>query len=155
MRALENVLEDGKVHDYAAQAVARNSRGRPIPADVKRLPSGKLPSNRQFAGKKFDDPKRWTPKLQEKYPDGVRFSDDGFPDFSPHVTHTVKFDPPGFAGNHSTDFTEANRLAGLPETPDGYTGHHHQDTNTMQLIPSDLHNAVRHAAGVAFTKGRS
>jgi hypothetical protein len=152
MRALDNVLKDGKKLADDVVETATDSRGRPIPAGVKRLPSGRRPSNSHYAGKKFDGD-TWTPKMAEKYPNGVTFTDDGFPDFSPYATHTVKVDP-NFAGNHTTDFTKANELAGLDATPDGYTWHHHQDTQTMQLIPTDLHNAVRHAGGVAIMKGR-
>ncbi|MGH3738913.1 MAG: HNH endonuclease [Micromonosporaceae bacterium] len=61
---------------------------------------------------------------------------------------------PNFKGDHTTDFTEANRQADLPETPDGYTWHHHQDTRTMQLVPEDMHRAVNHGGGVAIMKGR-
>ncbi|MEV0393796.1 HNH endonuclease [Polymorphospora rubra] len=82
------------------------------------------------------------------------FTTDGFPDFSPYATHTVTFDP-HFLGNHGTDFTEANRKAGLSHTPRDHTWHHHQDARTMQLVPTDLHRAVNHAGGVAIMKGRS
>jgi len=30
----------------------------------------------------------------------------------------------------------------------GYTWHHHQDRTTMQLIPTELHDAFRHSGGV-------
>lgn len=129
-----------------------DSRGRPIPPGVSRLPSGKLPANFTFAGKKFQG-KTWSPWLAEKYPDGVQFTDDGFPDFSPYAMHTVTLDP-NFRGDRTTDFTRANGEAGLSAMPDGYIWHHHQDTRTMQLIPEDLHEAVRHAGGVAIMKDR-
>ncbi|GIM95620.1 HNH endonuclease [Paractinoplanes toevensis] len=135
------------------KSVQLDSRGRVIPEGVERLPSGKLPANFEYAGKVYDGA-RWTPELAQEYPKGVRFTEDGFPDFSPYATHTVTFDP-HFVGNHSTDFTAANRLAGLAETPEGYTWHHTQDTRTMQLIPTDLHDAIRHAGGVAIMKGRN
>jgi hypothetical protein len=135
-----------------ATALPRDSRGRVIPPEVERLPSGRLPANWHHHGDIFDGD-TWTPDLQARYPDGVRFTNDGYPDFSPYATHTVRFDPPGFQGNHGTDFTDANRAANLPETPDGYTWHHHQDGHTMQLVPTEVHDAVRHAGGVAIKKG--
>jgi hypothetical protein len=141
-----------KTGEDTLKQVQRDSRGRVIPDGVERLPSGKLPANWEYAGKTFDGD-TWTPKLASKYPNGVRFTEDGYPDFSPYATHTVTFDP-NFKGDRSTDFTAANRMAGLSETPEGYTWHHTQDTKTMQLIPTDLHNAVRHAGGVAIMKGR-
>jgi hypothetical protein len=130
-----------------------DSRGRVIPPGVERLPSGRLPSNFEYAGRVYDGDK-WTPKLAAKYPNGVRFTEDGYPDFSPYAEKTVTFDP-NFTGNRGSDFVDANRLAGLTETPEGYTWHHTQDTRTMQLIPSDLHDAIRHAGGVAIMKGRN
>jgi filamentous hemagglutinin len=83
----------------------------------------------------------------------VRFTADGFPDSAPYATHTITITP-HFAGNHTTDFARATRLAGLTTVPDGYTRHHHQDTTIMQLVPVDLHEAIRHAGGVGITKGR-
>jgi hypothetical protein len=130
---------------------------------VQRLPSGKLPLNFQYAGKVFggSTSSDWPtsalsryPNLPAKYPDGVRFTPDGFPDFSPYAMHVVDFDP-NFLGNHGSDFAEANRKAGVPRTPDGYTWHHHQDTRTMLCIPKDIHWAVKHAGGVAIMKGRN
>jgi hypothetical protein len=129
-----------------------DSRGRIIPSGVQRLPSGILPPNFSYAGRRYDGP-RWTPKLAAKYPAGVRFTDDGFPDFGPYAMHTVVFEP-NFLGNRSSDFTEANRKAGLRRTPEGHTWHHHQDTRTMQLVPTDIHRAVDHGGGVAIMKGR-
>ncbi len=129
-----------------------DSRGRIIPPAVQRLPSGKLPPNFEYAGRKYDGPK-WTLQLREKYPDGVIFTDDGFPDFSPYARHVVTIDP-HFTGNRDRDEREANKRAGLSVTPDGYTWHHHQDGKTLLLVPFMLHFAVRHAGGVALRKGK-
>jgi len=123
-----------------------------VPQGVQRLPSGRYPQNFAYAGKVYDGP-GWTPRLAEKYPNGVRFTADGFPDFAPYAQATVTFRP-NFLGNRTTDFTEANGKAGLATMPDGYTWHHHQDTRTMLLVPIDLHDAVRHAGGVSIMKGR-
>jgi hypothetical protein len=119
---------------------------------VRRLPSGKYPANFQYAGKVYDG-SGWTARLAARYPEGVRFTADGFPDFAPYAAATVTFEP-GFLGNHASDLTEANRKAGLTEMPAGYTWHHHQDGRTMQLVPKDLHLAVRHAGGVSLMRGR-
>lgn len=35
---------------------------------------------------------------------------------------------------------------------DGYTWHHVEDGRTMQLVPRDLHTAVKHTGGVAVIK---
>jgi hypothetical protein len=115
------------------------------------LPSGKLPSNFQYAGRVYNG-SEWTPALAAKYPKGVTFTDDGFPDFSPYATHTVKFED-GFSGNRRQDEAECIRRTGLPPATD-WTWHHHQDGATMQRIPYDLHKAVRHAGGVAIVRSR-
>ena len=109
--------------------------------------------NSEYAGKTkyLDDP-----KLAKKYPDGVEFTPDGYPDFSKYAEKTVKFDPPSadalkadtcLNANYSHDFAMANKAAGYKTTPQGYTWHHKEDMQTMQLIPTDLHQAVRHSGG--------
>jgi hypothetical protein len=121
-----------------------------VPPGVKRLPSGRFPPNYRYAGRVYDGP-RWTPELAKKYPNGVRFNDQGFPEFGPYAKVTVTIEP-GSAGNYTTDFAEANGLAGdrLPKNMDDYTWHHHEDRKTMQLVPWDLHDAIRHAGGVSL-----
>lgn len=88
-------------------------------------------------------------EVAEKYPNGVKFTSDGFPDFSPYAIKTVK--PKGLTGKDS-DFTLANKAAGFKETPAGYTWHHHQDLKTMQLVPFDLHYTVKHTGGASKLK---
>lgn len=136
----------------AGAAAGRDSRGRVVPPGVTRLPSGRFPQNFEYAGRVYKGP-QWTPKLVEKYPDGVRFTDDGFPDFGPYAEATVTFDP-SFDGDRRIDEAEANRKAGLDDTPLHLTWHHHQNTTMMQLVPRDMHHAVRHAGGVSIMKGR-
>ncbi|GAA1087262.1 hypothetical protein GCM10009648_28410 [Tsukamurella spumae] len=125
------------------------------PAGVGRLPSGKHPSNGRWAGHTYDfrnSPKPVRDELLKKYPDGVRFTSDGFPDFGPYSIRTIEL-PGGFKG-HGPDEIAANKIAGFDKNnpiPDGYVWHHNQDLKTMQLVPKDLHNiAVRHAGGNAL-----
>jgi hypothetical protein len=87
--------------------------------------------------------------VARKYPNGVHFTSDGFPNFSPYAVKTVKVE--GLTGKKS-DFALANEAAGLKETPTGYTWHHHQDTRTMQLVPYDLHYVVKHTGGASKLK---
>jgi Skp family chaperone for outer membrane proteins len=82
--------------------------------------------------------------IQGKYSKGVPFDSEGYPDFSAYAIKTVRIEMQGI---NSKDFPEANRAAGYAETPDGYTWHHHQDRATMQLVPRDLHEEMRHAGG--------
>jgi hypothetical protein len=47
------------------------------------------------------------------------------------------------------DFAAADKLMGFKKPLKGYTWHHHKDTSTMQLIPTDLHHHVKHTGGMA------
>ncbi len=102
------------------------------------------------AAKSRTDTKRqeWI-QTSKKYPSGVKFNAAGFPDFSPYAIKSVKI---RMKGNYTTDFTEANKAAGFTKTPDNYTWHHHQDRMTMQLVPKDLHELIRHDGGISEIK---
>ncbi len=85
--------------------------------------------------------------LKSEYPDGVAFTSDGYPDFAPYAIRIVRI---SMTGDRQTDYAAANSAAGLDVTPEGFTWHHHQDRTTMQLIPTDIHYAVRHSGGVSL-----
>jgi filamentous hemagglutinin len=87
-------------------------------------------------------------KFGPEYP--VRFSRQGFPDFSPYSKANVKLN--GLTGNYAIDAAKANKVLGLNSTPNGYVWHHVEDAVTMQLLPQDLHNAVRHTGGAAVLR---
>ena len=112
--------------------------------------NGRNPINSSYAGRVYDGP-RWTSDLAAKYPDGVRFSDAGFPDFSPYSRARVQFDD--LTGVYATDAAAANRALNLSGTPSGHVWHHVEDGSTMILIPQDIHNAVRHTGGAAVIRG--
>jgi len=117
--------------------------------------NGRMPINCAWAGKTMPlgelDPKilERYPGLANKYPHGVPFNMFGFPDFSRYSKYNVRIE---LGSSREVDFSRANRAAGLPSTPDGYTWHHHQDSGYMQLIPSDVHDAVKHSGGIAASK---
>ncbi|MGP3591073.1 HNH endonuclease [Vagococcus sp. WN89Y] len=53
------------------------------------------------------------------------------------------------------DFARADKAAGYSRAnprPAAYTWHHHQDSGYMQLIPTDIHAAVKHTGGIATGK---
>lgn len=56
--------------------------------------------------------------LGDKYPNGVNFNEQGFPDFSPYAIADVDIE---MQGNLTTDYTQANVAAGYATTPQGYT----------------------------------
>lgn len=114
--------------------------------------------NSDYAGKTFE---LKDPELAAKYPDGVPFTKDGFPDFSAYAKDTVRFELPSssalkadtcLTGNNAHDFKLANQMMGYKETPAGYTWHHNEDMQTLQLIPTDLHMAVRHTGGASLIR---
>ncbi len=130
--------------------------------DAVKIPKTRKPINSQYAGKKFplaeyaetmakQNPARakFYRDVAKKYPDSVKFTERGYPDFSPYSIKTVKLE--GLTGK-SGDFTMANKAAGFKETPKGYTWHHNQDGKTMELIPRDLHETVRHTGGASELK---
>jgi hypothetical protein len=127
---------------------------RKVPPTVQRLPSGRYPANaKDWTGKVYNG-KRWTDELRRKYPNGVRFTDDGYPDFSPYVLRNKDGVPyqmvftNGFRGR-DFDAPDANRKFGLPKLREDYVWHHHQDGKTLMAVPKDMHDAIRHAGGIA------
>ena len=119
---------------------------RAAKASKKLVKAGKKIINKKYAGKVYE----LSGKLAKKYGSGVKFSKQGFPDFSSFAKETVTVK--GLTGKYAKDAKLANQSAGLAKTPSGYTWHHVEDGRTMQLIPSDLHRAVRHTGGAAVIK---
>lgn len=133
--------------------------------------------NLDYAGKQYDyrdisddesDPRSY---IKKKYPD-VSFSNidefgNTYPDFSKYSKFSYKFPPVtkenlaagtcliGDSKAGSADFKkfrEAMEAQGyskreIAELLSTHTIHHHQDGQTMQLIPRDLHEACKHNGG--------
>jgi hypothetical protein len=110
---------------------------------------GRRPINSDYRGRVYDG-RGWNSELATRYPDGVRFTDAGFPDFSPYARARVRLD--GLTGSYDTDASMANRAVGLSQTPTGHVWHHVEDGTTMILIPRDLHAAIRHTGGSAVIR---
>lgn len=71
---------------------------------------------------------------------------DGYPDFSPFAKKSVRID---MKGDYVDDFRNANKAAGYGDTvapPEGMTWHHHEDGQTMLLVPQDV-NRAPHTGG--------
>lgn len=103
----------------------------------------KAPINSRYAGDAYPKVKL-PPGLQRKYPKVITFTADGYPDFGLYVQKTVRI---RYTGSRPGDYKAANAKAGFRLQPRGTTWHHHRDCTTMQLLPTDLHNAVRHTGG--------
>ncbi|CAE6874261.1 hypothetical protein R75465_08498 [Paraburkholderia aspalathi] len=113
------------------------------------LVNGRAPINSKYAGQTYSA-ENFSPELQAKYPNGVKFNLQGFPDFSPYAKVSTEIQ--GLTGDYRIDEALANKKIGLDKTPEGYVWHHVEDAQTMLLIPKDLHNAVRHTGGSAILK---
>jgi hypothetical protein len=103
-----------------------------------RLVNGRAPINSKYAG--------------GVHPSGVEFTAEGFPNFGPFSKAEVQIK--GLTGNVTKDSALANQAMGYPSTPKGFTWHHVEDASTMQLVPSSLHELVRHTGGAAVIRAR-
>jgi RHS repeat-associated protein len=124
---------------------------------AKPLANKRMPINSCFAGKVMKDgdlPEH----IRQKYPHGVPFNMFGFPDFSRYAEKTVHI---GAFKADNLDFRKANEAAfgkNNPfgdKAPDGYTWHHHQENGKLQLIPKDIHDAVKHTGGASLAGCRT
>jgi hypothetical protein len=107
--------------------------------------NGRSPINSASAGKIFPI----SAALQQKYGvTGVTFSAAGFPNFKPFAIKSVA--PTGLTGNRATDNGLSNKAAGYTVQPANTVWHHVEDCVTMLLLPSDIHDAVRHTGGAAI-----
>ncbi len=103
--------------------------------------------NKKYAGKTY----KLDGELGKKYPKGVKFTEEGFPDFGPYQIDKVEVE--GLVGDASSDFKKALKASKkYDKTPKGYTWHHVEDGKTLILIPTDLHDAVRHTGGAALIR---
>ena len=115
--------------------------------------------------------------LIEKYPNGVPFSKldelgNTFPDFKEYVLWEHKFPPvnkenlkagiclTGDSSAGSADFKMFRQKmldsgyskAEISDILSKYTIHHAPDCQTLQLVPRDLHQAVRHTGGASLIR---
>jgi len=96
--------------------------------------------------------------LKQKYPNGVNFDKFGFPRFEPYavkVNGKVGVVPVKTIGNRLQDFSKADAFLGINEEYrdlNNLVWHHVEDTQTMILVPKDIHTAVRHSGGISVAK---
>ncbi|MEO2078270.1 MAG: DNRLRE domain-containing protein [Bacillus sp. (in: firmicutes)] len=133
------------LESFLKKKIVENTVEGQITNDGNRNDSVKI-INKKYAGQTYN----LSGDLSKKYPDGVKFTNDGFPDFSPYSKAKVQIE--GLKGNTSSDFTAANKAIGIKSTPSGYTWHHVEDGRTLMLVPTDLHQAVRHTGGAALIR---
>lgn len=110
--------------------------------------NGRLPLNSEYAGRVFPASKLPI-EIRKKYPYGVPFTKQGFPDFTRYAKYKVQITP---QSSRPADFAKANQAAGLKATPKGYTWHHTDKSGELVLVPRDIHKAVSHTGGIAVGK---
>lgn len=139
-----------------ANPYARAASRCPYPPSVQKI-NGRYPINARYAGGVWRDGA--PAKMPKGWPyDDIHFSDRGFPIFDDYVftdrakgIGDIKLDHP--TGKNWKDIRQADDLYGIDakfRKERNLVWHHHEDTGRMQLIPRDLHNAVRHTGGYAI-----
>jgi len=83
----------------------------------------------------------------------VKFTSEGFPDFSPYARDEVRLS--NLTGDNKKDALRANKKVGQRFTPNGYIWHHVEDGETMQLVPEDLHWAIGHTGGASIIRAKN
>ncbi len=109
------------------------------------------------------DGKTWQEILEKYGIEGIEFK-DGEPDFSEISKGDVKIEP--FSENRSDNFDKADielakQKGCTPEEvakwrkENGYTWHECKDMETMQKVPSEVHNNIPHSGGISEKKKES
>nr|WP_321232910.1 SpvB/TcaC N-terminal domain-containing protein [uncultured Psychroserpens sp.] len=113
--------------------------------------NGRWPINAKYAGKWYHfRPAKKHNFLRKKYPKGVYFNVKGFPDFMSFAIKTVVLKK--LQSTSGKDFTLANKKAKYKKTPKGFTWHHVENSTKLILIPTDVHDGVKHTGGRATKK---
>jgi RHS repeat-associated protein len=119
--------------------------------------NGRMPRNSCYAGKVMpmsdvsDNIKNNYSGIIGRYPHGVPFNIQGFPDFSRYAKTTV--DIGSFSSNEKGDFAKADAIArsnGIAVDRDKWVWHHNQQNGKLQLVPRDIHEAVSHTGGASI-----
>lgn len=147
-RGIRRTKDLGKRADLAHKADAVEQLAEA--ASVKPV-AGRLPINHRYAGQDIP-PEKLPAEYRAK---GVHINADGFPEFEPHaltLPNGKKRVHIELTGGRTPDERIANRLAGFDRTnppPPDFTWHHDAITGDMMLVPTKLHDAVRHTGDAA------
>lgn len=113
--------------------------------------NGRLPVNSSYVGGLYPA-SNFPVSIRGKYLHGVPFNHAGFADFSRYSIKSVTIT---LGNSWNADFKLAAKVAGYGPSnprPVNDTWHHHENTGYMQLISTDIHNAVKHTGGIAVSK---
>lgn len=118
------------------------------------------PGNDKIPGKANPDNKSWSEIKEEYGIDGVQYN-DGEPDFSNisrGEAHIEDFTSDRYKNFKQADEAEAEKRGCTPEDvkqwrqENGYTWHERGDCETMDKVPSIVHNNVVHSGGISEKK---
>jgi hypothetical protein len=119
-----------------------------------------IPNDDKIPGKANSEYKSWADIKEEYDIDGIEFV-NGEPDFTELARGEARIED--FTGNRYKNFTqadeyEAERRGCSPEDVEkwreenGYTWHERKDCETMDKVPSIVHNNVFHSGGISEKK---
>lgn len=99
--------------------------------------------------KRGSDAPRHGPAAVTKVNNRMPINSKGSPDFSRYARTTVNI---GSFTKDDADFRSTNAKVGLAgkKAPDNFVWHHTDKDGILQLIPKDIHDAVRHKGGAAI-----
>lgn len=125
--------------------------------------------NASYAGRTFYFNKELNPHSAELYteeeldmldrmfPEGVPFSEKGYPDFrytarkepngKPVQVHLDKWDEHSSQVDIENANKEYSRTHGGQRIPEGSTWHHEPDGHTLTLVPTRIHDKIKHNGG--------
>ena len=121
------------------------------------IEDARRPVNADFAGqfRPFEDLSAanfdLVPKCVPEGIDGVRWKENGCPDFTPGAKASVEFKKGELTGAYKTDADLANARSDFA-SGNGWVWHHHENGTTMQLVPKELHAAYPHTGGAAVIR---
>ena len=135
---------------------AEDFAGRTFSFDLSKNPVAKARLAEKYTGSELAERMKTFDDFAKKYPNGVKFSSKGFPDFTPYTVKLPNGSPARFTikttGNRSKDFLAADKMAGITEEyrqANELVWHHMEDMETMILIPRDVHKAAKHSGGIS------
>lgn len=105
----------------------------------------RYPSNFHLAGKRYPL-EEVAPEVAQRYPEGVYFDDQGFPDLRPYIAHiggepaVVKLKQLGQTS--AADIRDANRAFGINAAAHGLAWFHLPNSTYLILVPEDLLRAL-------------
>ena len=109
--------------------------------------SREIPPKPYFIAKDFDE---FLSKIRELTPEELaeieELAKGALVSIGSAITEPVDVSFP-FTGSRPADAALANSAAGYETTPRGYVWHRHQDGETLQLVPKDVHKQTGDPAG--------